>query len=220
MRTVKTMRAALAGIPIVSSKWISQCIDDDELKLPEENMFLYTLPCKESRYMMTTTIKSDSIIGCSATWGIFALGAQHELVTNHKQDQQVNGLLLEGASIYLCGDGWKKSPAKAKDVMLLLKESGANVLNSANATIKTLKNGGSSLVLLCDGVLNSTSSVFPPDLKKYFLSALNRKGDERSTIFVVNSNWLFDCISCAQVLSAEDFRPDGKLAESLWQSCL
>lgn len=221
LRTVKAMRAALAGVPILNPKWISHCIENKCLKSPVEDMYIQTLPTKESHYMKSKKLTNDSIRDSTAYGGVLALGAQHEQAAGN---DSITPLLLEGVYVHLCGSGWKKSSAKTKDVHLLVKESGATLLTSASAVTKTLKKGtesGSSIILLCDGPINAISSVFPKNLKDSIESALNGEGvDSPNSVSIVNSTWLFDCISCAEVLSAEHYQPVGSLVKSLWQDCL
>lgn len=213
------MRAALAGIPILNLKWISQCIKNSKVEFPQDDMLIQTLPSKESYFMKTKKIKDDSIRGSIALGGVLALGAQNELSID---DKNISGHLFNGIYVHLCGSGWKQTPGKTKDVQLLLKESGATVLNSPSAVTKMLKKGierESSLVLLCDGTINSVSLVFPQNMKDDVNSTINAKEDKAS-ILVVNSKWFFDCISCAEILCAKQFKPEGSLVSSLWKNCL
>ncbi len=205
-RTVKAMRAALIGVPIVSPTWILHCIENNEIVAPHEQMYIHTLPTKADSLM------DDSDLGCSAIGGIFKLATINE---------NIDKPFLFGLSVCLCGDGWKKSSAKAKDVQLLLKESGATLLKAPKDALKLLKQGlesGSTLVLLCDGAIDSVSTTFPQTLKQALEMAIKSKGADSNRILVVNSNWFFDCISCATILDAKQYEPTGSLAVSLWKS--
>lgn len=211
LRTVKAMRATLAAVPILSPAWLSFCIDQNSLKAPKENMYIQTLPSKEEVYMKS--IAENSIRKETAHGGVFAVAAQYQEESNKKQ----SFYLFENLYIHLCGGGWKKSPAKTKDVNLLLKEGGANVLSSASVVTKTLTKGlgtGSTFVLLCDGNINSTNSAFPANLKHAIENTID---DKTSSVLVVNSKWLFDCISCAEILGSEHYQPLGTLVKKLWQ---
>ena len=213
------MRAALAGIPILNLKWISHCIKTSSLDFPQDDMLIQTLPSKESHFMKAKKIKDDSIRECTARGGVLALGVQSELTVKNKDS---SGHLFDGVFVHLCGSGWKKTPGKTKDVQLLLKESGATMLNSPSAVTKMLKKSlgsESTLVLLCDGTINSVSLVFPQNMKDAVSSAINAK-EEEAKILVVDSKWFFDCISCAEFLTAKHFKPGGSLVSSLWKNCL
>jgi hypothetical protein len=213
LRTVKAMRAALAGIPILNMKWVSHCVEQDNLKFPSEGMFVQTLPAKENFFMKPGVNGNDTAHG-----GVFYLGGHHE---HSAKIKAAATLLFDGAYVYLCGNGWKKSSAKVKDVQILLKEGGANILNTANVVAKTMKKGlddQSNLVLLCDGKIDSNSPSFPKTLSDSVENAINGENGEKYNILVVNSTWLFESISCATLLSAKHFQPDGSLVGALWKS--
>ena len=214
LRTVKAMRASLAGIPILSPTWISHCVEHNSIQEPEETMLIQTLPTKEDKYMKKitkTTIPNETAHG-----GVFAIAAKHEtLGQSHQSPNLFNGLY-----VHLSGPGWKKSPAKTKDVHLLLKESGAHLLNSVNVVTKTLTKGldtGSTFVLLCDGNINSLNPAFPANLKSAVENAIS---DKQCSVLVVDSKWLFDSISCAEVLAVTQYQPQGKIVKPLWQSII
>ncbi len=203
------MRAALAGVPIVSPTWISQCINQKSLKPPEDSMYIQTLPTKEEMYMVAGTENSKR--SGTAHGGIFAIAAQYK-------DTQIAYRLFNNFYVYLCGAGWKKSSPKTKDVQLLLKEGGGNVLNSASVVAKTLTNGleiGSSFVLLCDGTI-SAGSAFTKNLKQ----AIENSIDDGTSVLVVDSKWLFDCISCAEILGAKHYQPLSATVKPLWQKSM
>ena len=178
-------------------------------------MFIKTLPTKEKKFMNQPRLTS-AVRKLSAHDGVFSLGIH---LKDPSPNSNNNPMLFEGVSVYLCGSGWKKSPAKTKDVHLLLKESGATLLNSASIVTKTLTKGlesGSKLVLLCDGKISSVSNMFPKKLKETVEHATR----ESNHILIVNTTWLFDCISCAEVLSAKHYEPTGSIVQSLWKGCL
>ena len=214
LRTVKAMRASLAGVPILSPAWLSHCVKHNSLQEPDETMLIQTLPTKEDKYMKKitkTTIRNDTAHG-----GVFAIAAKHETFGDSHQSQK----LFDSLYVHLAGPGWKKSPAKTKDVHLLLKESGAHLLNSVSVVTKTLTKGldaGSTFVLLCDGNINSSNSAFPANLKSAIENAINNK---QCSVLVVDSKWLFDSISCAEVLAVTHYQPQGKIVRPLWQSII
>ena len=211
------MRAALAGIPIISPKWVSHCIEHERLMPPEDSMYIHTLPTKEKHFMKIQST-DNSVRDHTAHGGVLAFGAMHEYTASKKEGSYS---LFEGLSVYLCG-GWKKTSSKTKDVLLLLKETGATLLSSPNDVIKTLKDSTdddqSTLVLLCDGTINSACSTFPKNLKESIEGTIIEK-QKNPIILIVNASWIFDCISCAKVLGAKHYKPDGKLIKSLWEKC-
>lgn len=216
-RTLKAMRAALAGLPIITPKWASHCIEHERIMSPENSMYIQTLPTKE-RHFMKIQSTDNSVRDCTAHGGVLAFGALHEHAASKKE---ASYSLLEGLSVNLCG-GWKKTSSKTKDILLLLKEGGATVLSSPNDVMKTLSKGTendrSTLVLLCDSPINSICSTFPKNLKESIEGAITEKQTNR-TILIVNASWIFDCISCARILGAKHYKPEGSLIKSLWEKC-
>ena len=216
LRTVKAMRASLAAVPILSPEWLLYCIEHNSIKEPEEHMYIQTLPTKEDMYMKSIT--DNSIRNKTARGGVFAIAAQYMKEGEGKTNTCFH--LFENIYVYLCGDGWKKSNAKTKDVHLLLKEGGANILTSASVVTKTLTNGlkpGSTFVLLCDGSISATNSSFPANLKQAVENTVN---DDKDSALIVNSKWLFDCISCAEILGAKQYQPESTIVKTLWQGTM
>ena len=99
-RTLKSMRAALAGVPIVSPEYIYACQEADTILVPQPSMTIRSLPSKSSR------LESSG----ASSYGVAALAANiHDSIDN---------LLLSQKAVLICG---AIAPAKRKDIQLLLK---------------------------------------------------------------------------------------------------
>jgi len=226
MRTVKAMRSALAGVPILNSQWVSSCLENKCIMPIEEKFCIRTLPTKVEHFM--NNFKHQQLDNnarmniTTAHYGVLQLSAHHESAVVRKESLYY---LFKNVSVYLCGNGWKKSAAKAKDVNLILRESGATILNSlANVTKLLKKDIGMQdspriLVLLCDGTINSVSTGFTSNIAELIKETKrNAKKDNRKCpVLIVNSNWIFDSISCCTILGTDHYEPSGSLVRSLWQ---
>ena len=45
----------------------------------------------------------------------------------------------------------------------------------------------------------------------------DQRRDHQPSLLAVDTDWLFDCISCGRILGAEDYEPNFPSAKSLWQ---
>jgi hypothetical protein len=119
-------------------------------------------------------------------------------------------LLLKSCSIHLCGQ-WKKSSSKTKDVQTLLNEGGADILPEIEEVINELQGmNNRTVVFLCDdNITNSGLTAKISSRMKDAISELHRRDKKHSipSVLVVNSNWIFDCVSCAQILPCEKYEP-------------
>jgi len=194
LRTLKVMRAALAGIPIVTPAWITECLQTRTIVLPppsfskDHPMFVSTLPSK--------------LLPNQHPFGVWSLAAS-------------SSLLLDQCHVYLCGT-WKKNAKK--DIQLLLRQTGANILSNASATLEIIQQhqltttSTTTLVLVCHESSNTDKqSGITQQLSKSILQKSSQQ------IMVVNSNWLFDCITSAQKLDSTQYPPSIPKANSLWQ---
>jgi hypothetical protein len=121
LRTVKAMRAALAGIPMVSFEWIEQMAasKDKEVKLPP--LVVRSLTVKS--YQGSENINSV---------------ARLAVAKNRK--------FLSGVNIFLCGN----FPTKQRtDMQILSKEAGAKLLKTPSEVAELLKKGKQPLVVIC-----------------------------------------------------------------------
>lgn len=199
-RTLKVMRAILAGVPIVSPSWISSCLEAGKVISPSPEQYIRTVPVKST----------DPLV--DANLGVSLLAARmHE----------GNSQLLSNVRVLLCGQfaSSEGSPRKT-DIQALLRESGANVLTSEGGAMNKLKKVGdddaSKIVLLCDECPNNNRCGISTGLAKEVKAALER---DDNGVLIVNSMWLFDSISCGQMAPPQPFKPRSARARDLWEMC-
>ena len=133
-RTMKGMQCALAGIPIVSCKWIQHCLSESRALAPLSSMYVRALPSGTGKY----------------DHGVALLAAI-------QQRSKVVHLPLQNCRIFLSGI----SAQKEKDTNAILREAGANVISNISTLLKVLNtvseiSSGESrekVVLVCDGVI-------------------------------------------------------------------
>jgi hypothetical protein len=129
-RTAKAMRAALAGIPIVSPAWVQSVFKSNKVNPALE--LARSLPAK------TDAVAKSRL----ADFGVARLAAALTLGT---------ALPLQDYSIFLCGN----FADSRKDLHLLAKEAGATILGSLSDAVQTL--GKSRVVLLCSDIPSDTT---------------------------------------------------------------
>jgi NAD-dependent DNA ligase len=203
LRTFKAMRAAINGVPIVSSDWIKACGQQNEVVVPTSSMFIRSLPTK------TDELEKNG----SALFGVASLAADYHRATNAKKM-----LPLADCFVHLCGPF---SPKKRSDIQLLAKEAGAKLLSSTSDAISKLKtliagSNDSKVVLLCD---DSSSNAVPVAMEQEAKTVL-QGNDSKGSLLVVNSSWLFDTITCGSTVSPNAFEPFSPRAKELWQLTL
>jgi hypothetical protein len=127
-RTLIAMQAAMAGIPLVSSAWITSCGESNQVVLPDSSMFVRTLPTK--------TIREDQIMD----FGVSAIAAAIRL--SRLQVATPHFKVLDDVSVYLCG-------RFDTTITKLLREAGAVVLPEPKTVLKLFADGDQKVVLLC-----------------------------------------------------------------------
>jgi hypothetical protein len=201
-RTLKAMRSALAGVPIVSPAWIHACGAKNEAALPPTNVIARSLPTK------TDAIDKSG----EARFGLAKLAA---LLSHSKRAT----LPLHNTFVFLCG---AFSQSKRHDLQVLSKEAGAKVLKSPSAvTAKLLSSSNTTntkVVFLCHDT--ATGVVIPSVLEKEVTKFGEQDTRHQVDAMVVNPNWLFDSIACAKALPADAFPPTNPKANGLWQLCV
>jgi len=215
VRTLKVMRSALAGIPIVTPDWLRACLEEKELVIPSANNCIRTLPPKAGTEHLLP-LDSVTHTGPTAWLGVAAYAALLQRQSEGGGDEYEHLPLLD-TSVFLCGQFHKGPgvPPKA-DLHTLLRESGANIIPSAGAAAKTLKDDeGSTLVLLCDDAKSDKQSGITEALSKKITTALAKQTNRR--IFIVTFNWLFDSVSCGKILDAVNYQPNSPRGKALWQ---
>ena len=221
-RTLKVMRTALAGLPILTPEWIEACLKEGHIIPPSGAMCIRTLPMKGSK---TRTGASDIDKNSTESFGVAKYAAIFQeafLSSHHGVDMSLNRL-LSGVSVLLCGD-WKMTGAgMKKDLKLLLHEMGATIMSSvsvASQTLSEISRGDSAfraIVFLCDDShSNKDCGISDTLFKEAKLAILSKNGD----VLAVHFNWLFDCISCATMIPATSYEPLAPRAKELWNlSC-
>ena len=209
LRTLKAMRAALAGIPIVSaSSWIKACISnpDQISKVPSPSIIATSLPTR------TPGIRSSVD---SLPYGVAALAADLERTTSKTKKQSS---LLSNVAVFLCGNF---PSGKRNDIQVLVKEAGGTFLTTVDQTISKLTQPQAStkVVLLCSEESSSSGSMFSAALERHVTSTLEASP---SSVLVVDPNWLFDSIACGSMLNhvhGKLFAPSHPQAKALWSKC-
>ena len=204
-RTLKVMRAVLAGVPIVCASWISSCLNKGRAVMPTRDMYIRTVPAKTTDPLINA--KLGASLYASRLHQAKAKGIEHSLLGNVR-------VLLCGQ--YNTADG---SPRKA-DIQTLVRESGATMLTSVGSAMNKLKKIGdaddSKVMLLCDECQHDARCGISTSLTNAVTAALER--DDRG-VLVVNSTWLFDSISCGEMAPVKPFMPRNPRAYDLWKLC-
>lgn len=121
VRTVKAMRSALAGVPMVSPEWIKVLASKEEVIYPPTSMIVRTLPTK------TSQTNNDG--------GVAQLAAAPDK----------GKALLQDFAIYLCGS----FPNNQRiDMQALASTAGAKVLKESSQVLHRLRQH-KPLVVLC-----------------------------------------------------------------------
>jgi hypothetical protein len=215
IRSLKLMRSALAGIPIVSQGYVHTCHEKGAIVIPTPSMMIRSLPTK------TRGLDAAGSTG----YGVAALAA-----TMHQSTSSGgHHLLFSNMFVLLCG---AFSAGKRADIHLLLKEGGAELLSNPAAAVAKLKVLSSSttdkrspqqnavkVLLLCDDSSSTSSmNVIPAMLEMEAKTTLDSSHAE--SLLVVNSSWLFDSITCGRPLDIRFFQPSAKKAKELWSEMM
>jgi hypothetical protein len=119
VRTMKGMRAALAGVPIVSPDWIRTCLIAQRVIVPETSMYVRTLPVKVPLLPITDH-------------GVAHLAAGKE---------QGAPRPLETCSVFLCSHN--------KDAVMVLRDSGATILSHSSQVRNGSKSNSNAVYVVC-----------------------------------------------------------------------
>jgi len=232
LRTLKAMRAALAGFPILTPVWVDSCLEEGRIVTPTNTpsflngssnnnvtskILIRTLPTKVGFTKGSITEGKECHCpgdGTSPRNGVIALAAKW---------QKGGPRLLDGVSVCLCGKwvGLMGVPPK-RDVGLLLREAGAMVLGSTVKAIRAIPAdsvSATSVVLLLDddGNDKGKNPGDNGDVTEAQERATREVIGRKRNVLVVNASWLFDCISYAVVLNGRDYPPSSPRAKSLWK---
>ncbi len=199
-RTIKVMRSTLAGLPLLSPRWVEACLKRGEIVAPTDDMSIRTLPRKQN----------DDDDDCDDRFGVakYAAAFQKGLSSN---------TLLSGVNVLMCGS----FGASTNDIKGLLQDAGATIVSSVSVASRILSdmasNEGddSTFVFLCDATPLDKSCGISDSLYKQAKKACDNSED--TNVMAVQLGWLFDCISCATVVPATSYEPNAPRAKSLWR---
>jgi hypothetical protein len=205
-RTLKVMRSALAGIPILTPRWMEACLVEGNLVAPSGVMCVRSLPTKK-----TSMVGGDlDPSGQDECFGVAKYAAAF-----HKKGLTNSNHLLSGISVMLCGSS--VGSAKMKDLKVLLLHTGATIISSVSTASRMLTDMSkgepvlSPFVFLCDdSPTNKTCGISDALLRQ---AAKVESNEGKRSVLCVHFNWLFDSISCAIPLKADAYEPSAwKLA--------
>jgi len=206
VRTLKVMRSALAGIPIVTPDWLRSCYVETKVVSPQR--FVRTMPTKNPE------------IGNSgeANYGAAKLAAAWNF------EPKTPSLPFRNTFVYFCGS---YTVDKRKNMQDLLKASGAKILLKPadfSSRLKSLVKSkllslspSSRLVLLCGG----SGTSLPKAVEKELKAALAREEhsplskNPLTNITVVDSQWVVESVTCAKPMPVAFFEP--KIYKNLWK---
>ena len=222
---MKAMRSSLSSIPIVSLEWVRNCISERTVVPLTVDISVTALPTKLECLMseLEPVRLNDARNSQTAALGVLALALLHQGVVEPNQ-QAATPRLFSNTSVLLCGASWKSSTTKTKDVQLLLREGGGDIISSASQAVKYIEEDlvdthspTKFLVLLLDESESDATDGITSNLQnavQNYLASNKRQGQHH--IIVVNMNWLFDSISCASCLDPRLYEPSSPHARSLW----
>jgi hypothetical protein len=195
-RSMKAMQALLVGIPLVSPSWIHLCLETKKLVLPEASMYIRTLPTKIAN-------------SASFDFGVAFLAA----ALDFSRDYSSCHAPLRNVSVYLNGFSCQNET----NFGALLRLAGANevIVNKQTALskVKALGNhkehssSGVQMVMMCNDSNVGISDALEREVRQH-----------RAHVIVVNSQWLFDSVSCGRALSATvPYTPKDPKAKELYE---
>ena len=237
-RSMKAMWACVDGIPIVSTSWIGHCLQRKSVTVPEENMFVRTLPTK-------TLIGSISEFGVAYQAALIGYASASSLPL-----RQVN---------VACMVGFDSTSNDINNFSSLLRRAGVNevVLNPSVAltrlkefvaqeetsvNIATNSKSIEYFVVVCNDEANSAKTksfltdAFLRAIHNFTSPPTSKSVVSSRRLIVVNLQWLFDSVTCGVLLHADTkstmngntaeldthgdaycYRPKDERASGLWQ---
>ena len=123
-RTLKTMQATMAGIPLVSHAWIAECLQTCSVLEPKPSMYIRALPTKVRNGLTD--------FGVAHVASLIRLGLAHKP--------------LKSCFVYLCG---KYTHQIASDMTVLAKQAGAIMLSHLPTVLVNIRSE-EKVVLLCN----------------------------------------------------------------------
>ena len=204
-RTLKAMRAAACGVPIVNPKWIHSCLEAKQTVAPLSEMYLRTLPSK------TTQLNEGTEASATISLGVSLQAAHMQLQAQEKIPNRVSTLPFANTFVLLHGN-FEKPPKT--DVQLLLKDAGAVFLKNTAGAVEMLQSdemAGATVVLLCDDGDNSV----PSQLRNAVRQSIETQPKRR--VLVVATAWMFDSVTCGTILQPDLYKPRNQQARALWE---
>jgi len=203
-RTLKVMRSALAGVPVLTPEWVEACLVAGSVVAPTGTMCVRTLPRKQSG---GAGGGEDERFGV-AKYAAALRGSGGDVPAD-------SAPILRGVRVVLCG----KSTNLLKDLRALLQQTGADVVGSASSASRALADLSSpssgSVVFVCDDATNDRDCGISESLARQARDAVDAGG----AVTVVRFDWLFDSVSCVSALPADSYEPSAPRARDLWLAC-
>ena len=219
MRTLKSMRSSLAGIPIVSMEWILSCIEQNTVVNPQSKHCIQTLQTKVSGWMRIEKDRSSKAVG-----GVLHIAAKMRklqlLAISNKPTLSFK--ILRNVVVLTCGV-WKRGYGpKLNDVEVLIRDSGGQLVDNVTNFAKLLSSSktSKSFLIICDESESDEESGITQFLTRHIVNGPGQSKSIINRIRVVNSSFLFDCISCGELLGAEEYPPKSKIGKKLWRASL
>ena len=210
-RTLKVMRCAIAGIPIVTSDWLRSCRDQNMLVTPSGRMCIRTIPIKNGNEHLLSGDNYKNVRGHTAWLGVAKYAARIQ------KTHRFSNLFLSDALALLCGKWQNKS--KKRDVLTLLGEAGATIIPSVSGMMEKMRDEDRPIILICDDSTADKECGITDALDRKAKNGLSADGAKHH-ISVVPTTWLFDCVSCGTMLKVDDYQPSSPRATALWRlSC-
>jgi len=224
-RTLKVMRSALAGIPILTPQWMESCLKEGHMVAPSGHMCIRTLPRKQVASSTDAGGEERDDVP-TEHFGVAKYAAAFQKISLSIS----NNHLLSGVSVLLCGSS--AGSGMSKDLKVLLQQAGASIISSVSMASRLLtdimskdeeESGSTSslrvrrplLVFLCDDSLTDKSCGISDALFQQAKKLIVTK-KEASVVSCVHFNWLFDSISCVTTMKAYGYEPLAPRSKALW----
>ena len=218
-RTLKVMRSALAGLPILTPVWMEACLKEGNIVVPSGAMCVRTLPRKQVSAEAGSGGEDEAP---TEHFGVAKYAAAFQKVS--KVSPSTFNHHLDGVSILLCGT--TAGAGMTKDLKMLLQQAGASIVSSVSTASRLLldmsKDGeGGPFVFLCDDSSTDSSCGISDALLKQAKKAIGANGSDtmkgnETTVLCVHFSWLFDSISCAAQMKADAYEPLAPRAKALF----
>lgn len=194
-RTIKAMRCALAGIPIVTPGWLRAC--ETTRVAVEPSKFVRSLPTKMASIEKTGEAK----------FGVSRLATAWSIPESTRQ------LLFSNMFAFLVGNF---GADKRLTFCQLLKEGGAKIISGtpelSSRLTALVKNpmDPMKIILLC----GDSGLQLPISVEKDVKGILSKK---TGRVLIVDTRWVVESVTCAKCMPAAYFQIPKK--KGLWKMC-